>query len=151
MGLSSELSCEAGSFSHCLNPHLFFQSEVLRLYFPVLKSWVVRSVSLPSCCSQFICMHMWGHLHHQPPHPQHPPATALPIVLSTQPSCPSLPLLLVWMNVSSLSSWLLDPYNQVQFSASSGCFLFLKLLLSFFWFVRGGTVCLPMPPSWPEI
>ena len=31
VGLSNGLSCEAGSFSHCLNPHRFFQSEVLRL------------------------------------------------------------------------------------------------------------------------
>ena len=29
MGLSKNLSCEAGSFSHCLNPHRSFQSEVL--------------------------------------------------------------------------------------------------------------------------
>ena len=47
------------------------------------------------------------------------------------PSCPSPPLLLVW-NVSSLSPWLSD-FCVVQFSVSSGCFLFLKLLLSFFW------------------
>ena len=46
MGLSNEFSCEAWSFScHC-NPHRCFQSEVLRLYFPALKLWVVRSVSL---------------------------------------------------------------------------------------------------------
>ena len=28
VGLSNELSCEAGSFSHHCNPHRFFQSEV---------------------------------------------------------------------------------------------------------------------------
>ena len=38
--LLSELCCEAGSFSHHLNPHRFFRSEVLRLYFPVLVPWV---------------------------------------------------------------------------------------------------------------
>ena len=45
--------------------------------------------------------------------------------------CPSLPLLLVWMNVSSLTPWLSD-FHTAQFSLSSGCFLFLNLL-SFFW------------------
>ena len=42
MGLSNELSCEAGRFSCCLNARTFFQSEVLRLYFPMLEPWVVH-------------------------------------------------------------------------------------------------------------
>ena len=46
--------------------------------------------------------------------------------------CPSLPLLLVWMDVSSLTPWLLG-FHTVWFSVSSGCLLFLNLLLSFFW------------------
>ena len=37
VGLSNELSCESGSFSHCLNPHRFFKSQVLRPYFPALE------------------------------------------------------------------------------------------------------------------
>ena len=41
------------------------------------------------------------------------------------PSCLSAPLLLVWMNVSSLSHWLSE-FHTVRFSASSGCFLFLN-------------------------
>ena len=53
VGLSNELSCEPGSFSCSLYPHRCFQSEDLRLYFPVLEPWVVWSVSLPSCSSQF--------------------------------------------------------------------------------------------------
>ena len=40
VSLSKELSCEAGSFSCPLNPHRFFQSEVLRLYFPTLDPGV---------------------------------------------------------------------------------------------------------------
>ena len=48
------------------------------------------------------------------------------------PGCPSLPLLLVCMNVSSLSPWL-SGFHTVGFSVSSGCFLFLSLLLSYFW------------------
>ena len=39
------------------------------------------------------------------------------------PVCPFPPLLLVWMNVSSLSPWLWD-FHAVRYSVSSGCFLF---------------------------
>ena len=42
-----------------------------------------------------------------------------------RPSCLSPPLLLVWMNVSSLSPWFSD-FHTVRFSVSSGCFLFLN-------------------------
>ena len=122
MGLSNDLSFEAGSFSHQHNCHRFFQSEVLRLYFPALEPWVEWSVLLPSCCSWLICMQMWDCLLHQ----------LLPCCESPLPSCPSPPILLVWMNVSSLTPWLLD-FHTVRFSVSSGCFLFLNLLLSFFW------------------
>ena len=48
------------------------------------------------------------------------------------PGCPSPPLLPVWVNVSSLTPWLLD-FQRVQFPGSSGYFSFLNLLLSFFW------------------
>ena len=56
------------------------------------------------------------------------------------PSCLSPPLLSVWINVSSLSPWLMD-FSTVQFSGSSGYFLFLYLLLSFFC-LREGTKCI---------
>ena len=112
MGLSNELSCEAAA-----TPKDFFQSEVLRFYFPIREPWVAWSVSLPSCSSQFIRMLMWDH-----PSP--------PVVLL--PDCLSLLLLLVWINVSSLTPWLSD-FHTVQFSGSSCCFLVLNLLLSLFW------------------
>ena len=70
VGLSNKLSCEARSFScHC-NPHRF-----LRLYFPMLESWVVWSVSLPRCSSSFIHMQIWDYLVCQPPpcHMSSPP------------------------------------------------------------------------------
>ena len=54
-----------------------------------------------------------------------PPAAALPAPV----------LLPVWMNDSSLTPWLSD-FHTVQFSASSGCFLFLNLLLTFFWLCK---------------
>ena len=112
-----------------LNPHRFLQPEVWRLSLPTLEPWVVWSISLPTCCSQFIHMANMG-----------PPATALPTwscshCLATHPlhsCCLSLSLLLVLMYVSSLTAWLSD-FHTVQFSGSSGCFLFLIFLLSFFW------------------
>ena len=53
-------------------------------------------------------------------------------IFNTERCCPYPPLLPVWMNVSSLTPWLSD-FHTVQFSGSSGYFLFLNLLLSFFW------------------
>ena len=112
-----------------LNPHRFFQSEVLRLYFPTLGPWVAQSVSLPSCSSWFISTQMWDR-----------PLLQLPLTcssshsLATSPLCPGClapPLLLVWMYVSSLTPWLLD-FHTVRFPGSSGWFLFLNLLF-FFW------------------
>ena len=131
MCLSNELSYDAGSFSCHRNPHRFFQSEVLRLYFPALVPWVVQSASLSSCSSWFILTQMWDHLLYQlPPHP--PQSSSHCFAASPfHPGCSSLPLLLVLMNVSSLTAWLSD-FHIVRFSGISGYFLFLNLL-SFFW------------------
>ena len=139
MGLSNKLSYEAESVSHSCNPHRFFQSEVLRLYFPTLGPWVAWPVLLPSYSSQFICMQIWDHPVSQPsPHSVFqplpcPPQSSRPHLAMSplHPGCPSPPLLSIWMNVSSLSPWLSN-FHTVQFSGSSGCFLFLNLL-SFFW------------------
>ena len=68
-------------------------------------------------------------LHNLPPHLV---CQLSPCHESSPPRCPSLPLLPLWMNVSSLSPWLLDFYT-VRFSVGSGCFFVFKLLLSFFW------------------
>ena len=131
MGLSNKVSCEAASFSHCpLNPHRCFQSEAMRFYFPIVEPWVVQSVLLPTCSSRFICKRMWDRPVHKPP-----PSLVLqplPCHKSSPKGCLSPPLLPVWMNVSSLTPWLLD-FHTVRFSGSSGYFLFLNLLLSFFW------------------
>ena len=131
MGLSNELSCAAGSFFHCLlDPHRSFQSEALRLYFPVLEPWVAWSILLPSCSSQFICMQMWEPLLHQPP-PCLPWSSRCCLASSTLSlGCPSPPLLLVWMNVFSLTPWLLD-FHTVRFSGSYDCLLFLNCCPSF--------------------
>ena len=55
------------------------------------------------------------------------------------PSCLSLPLLLVCMNASSLFPWLSD-FHAVQFSVSSGCFLFLNSCCPSFGCVRRHSV-----------
>ena len=112
-------------FSRCLNPCRFFQSEVLRVYFPAQESWVAQSVSLPSC-SPGLSTHKCGTARS---------SSRRLAVSPLYPSCPSLPLLPVWMNVSSLTLWLSD-FHTVQFSVSSDCFLFLNLLLSFFWLCK---------------
>ena len=59
MGLSNDLSHEAGSLSCCCpNPHGRFQSEFsirgLRLYFPELEPWVAWSVWLPTVCPVYL-------------------------------------------------------------------------------------------------
>ena len=59
-------------------------------------------------------------LHNPPPRCVHQPP---PCRKSSPPSCPSPPLLLAWMNVSSLSP-LLSDFHTVRFSVSSGCVLF---------------------------
>ena len=61
-------------------------------------------------------------LHNPPAHwVRQPP----PCYKSSPLSCPSLPLLPLWMKVSSVSPWLSD-FHRVRFFVSSGCFLFLN-------------------------
>ena len=130
MGPSNKLSCEAGSFSCCLNLHRFSPPEVLKPYFPLLEPWVVQSVSVSrlSACKCGTIPSSRLHLAHLVLQP-------LPFCKSFLPSCPSLPLLWVWINVSSLTPWLSD-FHSARFSVSSDCFLFLNLLLSFFWLCK---------------
>ena len=118
-------------------PPQVFSIRGLRLYFPTLEPWVVQSVSLPSCSSQFIRTWVRDHLLHQPP-PNWIPQQ-LPCPESSPPSCPSPLLLPVWINVSSLTPWLSD-FHTVWFSVSSGCFLFLNCCCPFFGCVRRHSV-----------
>ena len=71
--------------------------------------------------------------------------------LAGSPLCPAYPcplLLMVWMNVSSLTHWLSD-FHTARFSGSSGWFFVFKFVVGFLLVVQGGTVYLSMPPSWP--
>ena len=123
MGLSNELSSEPGSFSRSTSAPTSVFSQRFEALFPHLEPWV-RSLS----CSPVVLPGLSARLVHSPPprwvH-QLPPCCK-----SSLPGCPSPPLLPVWMNVSSLSPWLLD-FHTVGFSVSSGCFLFLNCCPSF--------------------
>ena len=122
-GSLNKLSCEAGSFSCCcLNPQGVF-SQRFEALFPhtgtlgcevclLVHQLLPRLVSCSFACPTPQSATLLG-----------PPAAALQRVLSTQ--LPSPPLLRVWMDVSSLSPWLLD-FHTVRFSVSSGCFLFIN-------------------------
>ena len=157
MGLSNDLSCEAGSLSCCRG---------LRLYFPELEPWVTRSASLPTVCPVYLCEDVGPqgstrrsacpvlchsesgplfYLHECGATESASGQTACPVCPTLCqsrfrhgnasplcPGCPSPPLLPVWMNVYFLFPW----------CGTSLSFYFLSVLV-----VRGGTVCLPMPPS----
>ena len=138
-------SCQAGSFSRCLNPHRFFQSEVLRLSFPALELWV--ALSLPSCSSCFILIQMWDYLVRQLP---------LCPVLQPQPcqeSClPQLPISAppTGLDECFFSSLVVGlPYSLIfcQF----WLFFVFKFVVVLLLVMQGGTVCLPTPPSWLEV
>ena len=152
MGLSSELSCEARSFSHCHNPHRFFQAEVLRLYFPALEPWVVRSVSLPSCSFQYIHMEMWDRpLHQLLPHP-------LPGSILQPPPCRmfSLPQLPVSAPPTSLDECFFFNSLVVGLPHSSifwqfWLFLVFKFVVVLLLVVLRSKVYPTMPPFWPEV
>ena len=140
MGLSNELSCEAGSFSHHLNPHRFFRSEVLRLYFPTLEPWVAWSVSLPSCSSPFIRTQMWAHpLHQQPPCHE---SSLLWLPVSTPPTSLHECFFFISLVVRLLYSLIFCQF---------WLFFVFKFVVVLLLVVQGGTVCLPTPSSWPEI
>ena len=99
-----------------------FSISGLRLYFPALEPKVARSVSGL-------------------------PVAALP--QSSLPGCPSPPLLLVWVSVSF---YLLGCQTSIQFDFLSVLVVFVfKFVDALLLVVRGGTVCLTMPPTWPEV
>ena len=115
-------TCDAGSFSCHHNPHMSFQSAVLRLISP---HW--SPVLCGLSCSPVVPPGFSACKCGTAPSASHPLTTH-----SLCPGCPSPPLLPVWVTVSAITLWLLD-FHTFWFSGSSGYFLFLNLLLSFFW------------------
>ena len=89
--------------------------------FPHAGALGTQSILLPHSSSRFICVNvgLWGLLAVAWPAPFHnPPPCCVrqppPCHKSSTPGCQSPPLLPVWMNVSSLTLWLLD-FHTVQF------------------------------------
>ena len=116
---SSELSCLAGSsLPQCYNPHRLSQPEVFWGF--LFPHWNIGLYNLS--CSPLVPPSLFTRKCR---------TTCSTSCLASLPGFPSLPLLPVWMNVSSLTPWLLD-FHTIWFSGSSDCFLFLNLL-SFFW------------------
>ena len=161
MGLSNDLSCGWESLLLPPQPQRVFSIRGLRLYFPMLEPRVVRFALLPTVppglsvreCGAIVCYpgsacpvlrhsesgplglsaQMWGRRVCQwsdclPRSSHTPPVSVPPRQRESSP-----PLLLVWMNVYFLFPW----------CRTSLPFDFLSVLV-----VRGGAVCLPMPPSW---
>ena len=81
VGLSSELSCEAGSFSRSCNPHRCFPSEALRLYLPA------RMLGCTICLAPQLFLLVYRHKNVGPPGP--PAATSPALVLWPLPCCES--------------------------------------------------------------
>ena len=100
-----------------------FSISGLKLYFPELELWVSEICHLVhQLLPCWLAAALPTQVHNPPPLWVCQP---VPRCESSLPDCPSLPLPLVWMNVSSLSPWLSD-FHTVLFSVSSGCFLFLN-------------------------
>ena len=123
LGVSPATSTPTGFFSQRV---WGFISRLWNPGLPGLSHSSVVPYSLAACtygttCSASHCL-AWSASHHLAMSPLHP-------------SCPSLPLLLVWKNISSLTPWLLD-FHTVQYSGNSGYFLLLNLLLCFFWLCK---------------
>ena len=108
-------------------PHRCFQSVVWGFISPRWNSGLCGLLPGPPAAPCQPAAALPTPLHNLPPHwlRQPPPCRE-----SSPPGCLSLPLLPVWMNVSSLSPWLSD-FHTVQFSVSSGCFFFLNCCPSF--------------------
>ena len=173
MGLSNDLSCEAGSFSCCYSsPHGCFHSEVSG-FISLRWSPGLRGLLLSLLFGWFICVRMWG-------------CRVLPTALPAPFSTTLSPALLVYLCVTvgpqgllvvrlpapfvphsaslSCQSWschsnasplrpccpsppLLPVWMNVYFLSpwcrTSLLFDFLSVLV-----VGEGAVCLPTPPSW---
>ena len=121
------------------HPHRFLQPEVLRLYFlrwtPGLHG-LSHSPVVPPGLSACKCGTTCSASHQLAMRPLHP-------------WCPSLPLLPIWMNVSSLTLWL-SGFHTVRFSAVLGVFCFLIGCYSSFGCVRRQNISTYGTPLWPK-
>ena len=119
LGVSAATATHTGFYSQWVRGFLsprrnpgFRGLSCSTVFLPVYLHTDVGLPSLPAAT-----LHSWSSSPYLATHPLHP-------------SCLSPPFLPIWMNVSSLTLWLSD-FHTVWFSGSSGYFLFLNLLLSF--------------------
>ena len=138
MALSKELSHEAGSFSRCQNIHRFFSARGLEVYFPCLYPGLLypsRSTS-SSQVKHVLCRTLFSCSRCIATSPLHP-------------CCLSPFLLLFWVNVSSVTTWLSDSHTVVfwQFWSVFVSKTVVVLVLG----VQGGAVYLALCLSWLEV
>ena len=133
-------------------PPQVFSISGLILYFPMLELRVASSVSLPICSSRFICTRMWDRpvrnlLPHWSCSLRLDSESYLPGCLS--PSAPPTSLDECFFFNCLVVGF---PYSLIfcQFWLFFVFKLFVVLVLAVP-SLRGGTVCLPMPLSWPEV
>ena len=168
MGLSNDLSREAGSLSCCHpQPPPAFSIRGLRLYFPELEPWVARSASLPAFCPVYLCVNMGprGATH----------CSACPVLCysesgplglsvcecgaagsaSGQTACPVRPTLRQSWSRHSHTSPLRPSAVSAPPTGLDECLFFISLVWTSLLFdflsvlvVLGGAVCLLTPPSW---
>ena len=131
MGLSNELSCEAGIFSYNCNPHRIFSVRDFEALFPHAGTLGCTVCLTSPIVPPSLSVHKCGTTHSASPHLARSACCCF-VPNPLHPGCLSPHLLLVWMNVSSLTLCLWE-FHTVRFSGSSFCFLFLNLFLSFFW------------------
>ena len=164
MGLSNELSSEAGSFSTAASTATGVFSQRSEALFPQAGALgCAVCFASPAFLPVYLCVNvgsqglpattLWGL-----PAAAWPAHSTIRLLAGSarcclassplRPCCRSPRLLLVWMNVSSLSPWLSD-FHTVRFSVSSGCFLFLNCCCPSFGCARRHSVS--TPPSWPEV
>ena len=137
-------------------PHKFFQSEVLRLYFPKLEPWVAQCLT-PQ-------LFLLAYLHANVGLPglsattsSSPQAATFPAQVLQPPPChqSSSPWLPISSPPTSPDECFLFNCLVVRLSYSSifwqFCLFFVfKFFVVLILVVWGGTVYLPMPPSWPD-
>ena len=167
MGLSNDLSCEAGSLSCCCPTPTGVFNQRFEALFPHAGALGCEVCFAPCRSSQFICERVWGHrvLPTALPAPFSAtlsPALSVYLCANVGPQC----LLVVGQPGSSHTPpvWVLPqpresspprcPSPPLLPVWMNGYFLFswcwspllfdsLSVLV-----VRGGAVCLPTPPSW---
>ena len=140
VGLSNQLSCEAGSLSHCRSTPTRVFNQRFEASLPS-----VGALGCAVCLAPQLLLLVYLDVNVGPPSL---PATTLLQVLFAQLPVSALPP--VWVSVSSLTPWLLN-FRTVRLDFLSDLVVFCFEIVVLLLVVRGGTVCLSTPPSWPEV